>query len=255
MFKSLVVLCLLITSAGMAFAHFGMVIPSTSMAVEKNQRNLSLQISFSHPMEMVGMEMVKPLEVAVVTDGEKTDLSETLQAATVMEHKAWRIDYSIKRPGVSQFYVVPQLYWEPAEDCYIQHLTKAYVASFGEEEGWEEPVGLRTEIVPLTRPFGNYAGNIFQGRVLMDGKPVAGAVVEVEYYNKDNKYAIPNEYYVTQAVVADDNGVFTYAVPWGGWWGFAALNTAPEKIDHNGEQKDLELGAVLWTEFLEPMKK
>jgi cobalt/nickel transport protein len=89
----------------------------------------------------------------------------------------------------------------------------------------------------------------------MEGKPVAGAVVEVEYYNKEGRYAAPNEYFVTQSVLTDADGVFTYAVPWAGWWGFAALNTAPEKIDYNGEKKDLELGAVLWTEFLEPMKK
>jgi cobalt/nickel transport protein len=80
-------------------------------------------------------------------------------------------------------------------------------------------------------------------------------VVEVEYYNKEGRYAAPNEYFVTQSVLTDADGVFTYAVPWAGWWGFAALNTAPEKIDYNGEKKDLELGAVLWTEFLEPMKK
>jgi cobalt/nickel transport protein len=111
------------------------------------------------------------------------------------------------------------------------------VASFGEEEGWDVPAGLRTEIVPLTRPFANYAGNVFQGRVLMEGKPVAGAVVEVEYYNKEGRYAAPNEYFVTQSVLTDADGVFTYAVPWAGWWGFAALNTAPEKIDYNGEKK------------------
>jgi len=84
---------------------------------------------------------------------------------------------------------------------------------------------------------------------------VPGADVEVELYNKDKKYEAPNEYMVTQVVKADANGVFTYAVPFAGWWGFAALNTADEKLDHDGTPKNVELGAVLWAEFVDPVKK
>ena len=149
----------------------------------------------------------------------------------------------------------PEPYFEPAEDTYIIHYTKTAVAAFGGEEGWDEPLGLKTEIVPLTRPFGNYAGNVFQGRVLLDGKPVPGAEVEVESYNKAKGHTAPNEYFVTQVVKADENGVFSYGVPWAGWWGFAALNTAKEKLDYKGEPKPIELGAVLWLEFVAPKTK
>ena len=141
------------------------------------------------------------------------------------------------------------------EDCFIIHYTKTVVAAFGEEEGWDVPLGLKTEIVPLTRPFANYSGNVFQGRVLLDGKPVPGAVVEVEYYNRDAAYAVPNAYFTTQVIKADEEGVFTYSVPWAGWWGFAALNTAEEKMDHQGSPKDVELGAVIWMDFTAPLKK
>jgi cobalt/nickel transport protein len=50
---------------------------------------------------------------------------------------------------------------------------------------------------------------------------------------------------------ADGNGVFTFAVPVSGWWGFAALNLADFKISHEGEAKDVELGAVIWVYFHE----
>ena len=56
---------------------------------------------------------------------------------------------------------------------------------------------------------------------------------------------------ITQAVKADGNGVFTYAAPKAGWWGFAALNTADYQMDHDGEKKDVELGAVIWVKFEE----
>jgi cobalt/nickel transport protein len=206
-------------------------------------------------MEMVGMALVRPKVFQVFVDGKSEDISASLQTAKVMKHEAWKANYTIKRPGVYQFAMEPQPYWEPAEDCFIIHYTKAYVAAFGEEEGWDEPLGLKTEIIPLTRPFGNYAGNVFQGQVLLDGKPVPNAEVEVEYYNKDGSYSAPNEYLVTQVVKADANGIFTYGIPFAGWWGFAALSTADEKMKHEAQEKDVELGAVLWMEFVSPIKK
>ena len=54
---------------------------------------------------------------------------------------------------------------------------------------------------------------------------------------------------VTQTIKAYGNDVFTFAVPKAGWWGFAALNTSDEKLKHNGEEKDIEIGAVIWVEF------
>lgn len=248
-------LALLFCVAAQAEAHFGMVIPSTATVTEKKDADLKLDISFSHPMEMQGMDMAAPKAFTVTLDGKSEDLKASLKPATVMGHKAWQAAYKIKKPGVYQFSVEPEPYFEPAEDTYIIHYTKTAVAAFGGEEGWDEPLGLKTEIVPLTRPFGNYAGNVFQGRVLLDGKPVPGAEVEVESYNKAKGHTAPNEYFVTQVVKADENGVFSYGVPWAGWWGFAALNTAKEKLDYKGEPKPIELGAVLWLEFVAPKTK
>ncbi|MGN0008193.1 MAG: DUF4198 domain-containing protein [Desulfovibrionaceae bacterium] len=237
-----------------ALAHFGMVIPSSATVTEKKDAALSLDIAFLHPMEMVGMDMEKPRVFSVVSENGTQDLRGTLRENPMLGKKAWKAAYTVKKPGVYQFIVEPQPYWEPAEDCYIIHYTKTYVAAFGEEEGWDKPAGLKTEIVPLTRPFGNYAGNVFQGQVLVDGKPVPGADVEIEYYNRDRKYQAENDYMVTQIVKADANGVFTYAVPFAGWWGFAALTTAREPMLRDGKPKPVEQGAVLWTRFTAPRK-
>ena len=57
---------------------------------------------------------------------------------------------------------------------------------------------------------------------------------------------------VTQVVRADADGVFTYGIPFAGWWGFAALNTSDKKMSYKGKQKDVELGAVVWMEFVAP---
>ena len=172
-----------------------------------------------------------------------------------MGHMAWEVDYGIKRPGVYTFHMAPKPYWEPAEDCFIIHYTKTVVAAFGSDEGWDDEIGLKTEIVPLAKPFGLYEGNVFQGIVKLDGKPVPSAEVEVEYYNEDGRSQAPTDYMVTQTIKADQNGVFTYAAPRVGWWGFAALNTADYKLEHNGEKKDVEIGAVIWVRFQEWMRK
>ena len=203
-------------------------------------------------MEMVGMPLAKPKSFTVHVDGKAQDLVPSLAPAKILDHEAWKAQYTVKRPGVYWFAMEPVPYWEPAEDCYIIHYTKTVVAAFGEEEGWDRPLGLKTEIVPLTRPFGNYAGNVFSGQVLRDGKPLAGAMVEVEYYNRNHAYTAPNTHLVTQVVKADANGVFVFGVPFAGWWGFAALSTSDQKMDYKGEAKNVELGAVLWMEFVNP---
>ncbi|MEW5722604.1 MAG: DUF4198 domain-containing protein, partial [Thermodesulfobacteriota bacterium] len=125
------------------------------------------------------------------------------------------------------------------------------VAAFGDDEGWDEPLGLKTEIVPLSKPYGLWAGNVFQGRVLLGGQVVPGAEVEVEYFSGDTAGEAPSEFMVTQTIKADQNGVFTYAAPKAGWWGFAALNPADFKLQHEGQDKDVELGAVIWVQFHE----
>jgi len=252
----ILVTCLfLLTLTGNALAHFGMLIPSDSMVMQGDKRTVTLRLSFSHPFEGIGMELIKPNLFFVEKDGKRNDLCKLLKEAGVVGHKAWKMDYKINRPGVYIFHMEPQPYWEPSEDCFIVHYTKTVVAAFGSEEGWDKPLGLKTEIVPLTRPFGLYSGNVFQGIVMLDSKPVPNAEVEVEYYNRDGKAEAPTDYMITQVIKADTNGIFTYAVPKAGWWGFAALNTSDKKMKYKGADKDIELGAVIWVEFHEWQEK
>jgi cobalt/nickel transport protein len=242
-------LCLFSTSK--SFAHFGMIIPSDSMVMADDNRSLELNLSFSHPFEIIGMDMEKPKSFMVFENGQKKDLKPALTASKVMDHTAWKASYAVKRPGVYMFCMEPEPYWEPMEDCFIIHYTKTVVTAFGVDDGWDAEAGLKTEIVPLSKPYALYSGNLFQGIVKLDGKAVPYAEVEVEYYNKDKKAEAPTDYMITQTVKADGNGVFSYAAPLSGWWGFAALNTADFQIEKDGVQKDVELGAVIWVQFLD----
>lgn len=244
-------LCLLpvFALAGAGRAHFGMIQPSAAMVMQGDNPDLELLLAFCHPFEQKGMDLAKPRKFGVQFGKEKTDLIATLQETRVMEKQAWKTGYTLKKPGVYAFYFDPQPYWEPAEEKYIIHQTKVYVAAYGAEEGWDREVGLKAEIVPLTRPFGLYAGNVFQGMVKFKGKPLAGADVEVEYWNAE-KMAAANDYFTAQVVKTDKNGVFTFAPPQAGWWGFAALTSEKQAVLHkDGKKKDAEYGAVLWVQF------
>lgn len=225
-----------------ASAHFGMLIPDAD-ELTQDKRSVNLTLSFSHPFEMVGMELEKPAEFFVMANNEeKTDLLGSLKPAKVMDHTAWKTTFTPRQPGLYAFVFDPVPYKEDAENNYIRHITKVVIDAFGEGEEWHKPLGLKTEIVPLTRPFGNYAGNVFQGVVMLDGKPAPYTRVEVEYFNEKGQRTAPNDRMVAQEVIADGNGVFTFACPWKGWWGFAGLNADAKPY----KGRELELGAVIW---------
>ncbi len=247
--------CITALLATPAFAHFGMVIPSDSMVMPKDTRTLDMTLSFSHPFEGNGMDQERPKRFAVYYRDQRVDLTDELKKTRVMGKTGWQMDYPIKRPGTYTFAMTPQSYWEPAEDRFITHYTKTYVTAFGDDSGWDREIGLPAEIVPLSKPFAQYAGNIFQGIVKVNGKPVPCAEVEVEFYNRSGKAEAPTDYFITQTVKADKNGVFSYSPPTAGWWGFAALQTADYQLEIDGEKKDVELGAVLWVKFHEWMGK
>ncbi len=82
-----------------------------------------------------------------------------------MEHKGWKVRFVLPRPGVYQFVMEPTPYWEPAEDLSIIHYTKTIIPAFGDDEGWDEPVGLPTEIVPLLQTIlATTSATVFQDR-------------------------------------------------------------------------------------------
>lgn len=243
---SLFTVLLLLFSSTQSSAHFGMIIPKEPR-VDPHNRSIQLTLSFAHPFEETGMDLVKPAQFYVIKDGIKTDLLGSLKETEIMERLGWQADYQVKRPGVYQFVMEPRPYWEPTEDLSIIHYTKVIIPAFGVEDGWDQPVGLATEIVPRLRPFGNYAGNSFTGQVLLNGKPLPNAEVEVELYNQDGKYRAVSDLHITQVLKADAAGIFTFSCPVPGWWGFAALSSADYTLKNpQGEDKEVELGAVLW---------
>lgn len=240
----------LLLHSSCVLAHFQMLISSADIVGTEDARTIRLDLLFTHPMEQQMMDMARPVRFGVsIKGGDPVDLLPTLEKQVIDAKTAWHAAYTLKRPGDHVFFVEPTPYWEPAEGKFIIHYTKVVVNAFGNEEGWDHEVGLKTEIVPLARPYGLWAGNVFRGVVKLDGRPVPFAELEVEYYNEPGKPPVkaPTDAHITQVIKADANGTFVYAMPKAGWWGFAALSDADYTIKgEDGDDHGVELGAVIW---------
>ena len=243
------ILCLFISmffAAMHTFAHFQCLIPSDDVVMAEDNREVSIELVFMHPFEGNYMEMKKPVVFGVRTRGRTEELDSTLKMREREGFSTWQTTYRFERPGDYLFYLEPAPYFEPAEQSFIIHYTKTVVHALGLEGGWDEELGLKTEIVPLTRPYGLWTGNLFRGIVKAFGKPVPFAEVEVEYYAK-GEMPTPETPFITQVIRADQDGVFAYACPKSGWWAFAALGTDKVKLRHtDGKKYPVEIGAVFW---------
>ena len=231
-----------------ARAHFQELIPSADIVEDGSANPITLEITFTHPFERgPTMNMAKPVRFGVVAQGNKRDLMASLQEIKVDGKSAYQARFDVDAPADYIFFLEPAPYWEPAEGKMIVHYTKVVVDGFGAEEGWDAQVGLPVEIEPLTRPYGVWSGNVFRGIVRADGKPVPFADIEVEWKN-DGSLTAPAGAFVTQVVKADSLGVFTYAMPRAGWWGFAALvvDEAKKMKAPTGDMVPVERGGLIW---------
>ncbi len=232
-----------------AQAHFQELIPTPAIVTPDTASGgkVDLALTFTHPFEGGPvMSMGQPQAFGVTVDGTTTDLLDSLVETPIEGQVAYTASHNVAGPGDYIYHVTPAPYWEPAEGVMIVHHTKVVVDAFGADEGWDAVVGLPVEILPLTRPYGLYAGNLFRGVVTKAGDPVPGATVEVEWRN-DGTVTAPTDVHITQVVKADANGVFAFAMPRSGWWGFAALLEAEETMANpDGEQVPVEEGALIW---------
>ncbi|MCD4718523.1 MAG: DUF4198 domain-containing protein [Desulfobacula sp.] len=249
-----------------ASAHFQMIY-TPDAALNKGGK-IPLALVFTHPFEAGHtMDMGKPEQFFVVRSrGEnapkKIDLLDTLKPITwtslTNSGNAWETTYSA-RGGDHIFCLVPDPYWEANESFYIKQNTKVIINVGGEPGAWMEPVGIPTEIVPLAKPYDRWTGNVFQGQVLLNGKPVANAEIEIEYLNhkpllnkkafaKEARATAPQDAFILQTIFANKNGVFTFGIPKAGWWGFAALDLDP---DYTHKGKKCSRDAVIWIKAID----
>lgn len=249
-----------------AHAHFQLLY--TAETALNAAEALRFVMLFSHPAHGgPSMDMGEPRAFYVVSqrgdDAEpvRTDLKASLEPLAwhegdrkVRAYEA-RLERRVTRSlGDYVFVLEPAPYYEANEDKYIQQFTKTLVNVGGVPGNWAEPVGLPAEILPLDKPYANWAGGVFRGVVLADGKPVPNAELEVEYVNyppdldghsfaAEPTVEFPQDSFGTMGIRTNDRGEFMIGLPRAGWWGICALAVGPV-TEHEG--KPLSQDAVLW---------
>lgn len=253
-----------------ALAHFQMIYtPNTALTKGKT---IELRHVFTHPFaDEHTMDMGKqhdskkfaPVEeFYVINKGKKKDLLNTLSDISFKGNHnvahAYASKYKARRMGDHLMVMTPAPYYESNEDVYIQQITKTIINVAGTPTDWDSELGLKAEIVPLTKPYAIWEHGSFTGIVKSNGKPVPFAEIEVEYLNRDvnlktnsmgkNKIEAPQDAFVTMGIKANKDGEFTFAIPKAGFWGFCALGVGSDK-EYKG--KELSQDAVIWVEAKE----
>jgi len=237
-----------------ATAHF--LLEYTPSPMIEAPGDVPVKLIFWHPMEQGHvMDIEKPEEFFVLHNGEKTDLTDTLEEITFNggenEGKAFQASVPVRRSGDYVMVTVPQPYYEDSEDIFIQQFTKAFLNRNQLPTDWQNPVGLLTEIVPLNKPYNIITGSTFTGQVLRAGEPAAGIEIEIEYMasvpdmdgNGTAEATVAPMPGGSIVAISDANGTFTFGIPRAGYWGFAALGSGPT-TEHEG--KELSQDAVIW---------
>lgn len=247
------------TVSSTASAHFQMIY--TPELLRERGGNIVLKMPFTHPAASGHVMAVdEPEAFYVVRKGKTTDLMDKVKpiqwTSAVDTGPAYEAEVKLKGLGDNVFVMQPAPYLEKEEDIYIQQITKSIVNVGGLPTDWEAELGLKAEIVPLTKPYAIYAGGTFTGVVKSNGKPVPGAEIEIEYLNylpemdanrfaSEENYKQPSPVFETITVFADSTGTFTFGIPVAGQWGFAALGVGSD-TEYKG--KELSQDAVIWVQ-------
>ncbi|HLW68235.1 MAG TPA: DUF4198 domain-containing protein [Gemmataceae bacterium] len=246
--KMLLSLVVSIVAVSVGHAHFLMLLP----AAESGQRQQPVTVVFQwgHPFEHQLFDAPKPESVAVFDpDGKRIDLSKSLEKTEVPGEgdknvTAWKISFQPERRGDYTLVVTAPPIWMGEEQFFFQDTVKV-VYHVQTQKGWDHPTGVGFELVPLTRPYGLQPGLVFQAQAISDGKPLPGALVEVEAYHAVPPKSLPADEQMTRQVKTDPNGVLTCTLPDPVWWCITAERDGGRR-EHEGKMYPVRQRATFW---------
>jgi cobalt/nickel transport protein len=245
--RSVVALVLLGVLTPLAGAHFNMLLPQTASA-RKGERVLLLY-QWGHPFEHQLFDAPRPDTLFVVgPDGKRTDLASSLEKITVpAEGKpvtAYRLPFTPEQRGDFVFVLETPAIWMEEEEEFFQDTVKV-VLHVQAQNGWDAAARQEFELVPLTRPYGLQPGMVFQAQALAHGKPLAGALTEVERYHATPPKELPADEQITRTARTDPNGVVTATLMEPGWWCLTTQRDGGTR-DHDGKSYPVRRRSTLW---------
>lgn len=258
----------LLSAVQPASAQYTLLVPDqptveTAIPAKKSPTQMDVLVAFVEPQEHSGIDMDRPQMFAVIRrslampENENTqeqaavpmatreDLLGNLEEIKYLKHQAWAANVPLSIPGLYQLITESRPWWNAKDNNFIQQFVKTTVPVFGEGLGWDEPAGLKFEILPLTRPFGNVAPAHFRGKVVLSGNPLPDTYVKITRHNTEER-PFPSPWHESQLVKTDGQGLFSFVCPLPGWWGFMAVTQGDPLKGPDGQIKPLEMGSIIW---------
>jgi len=254
---SVVGISLILLGLNNAEAHFQVLWPTSGNGYGQRGRPITWHYFWGHPYEKIIFDTQRPKVYIVRPDGQRDPVeireTETKDEETGLRRRTFQIVYTPTSLGDSYLCLEAPPYFIPEEGLFWKDYVKQCL-HVRAERGWERPVGMEMEIVPLTRPYGMEEGAVFKGQVLYQGKPLANAEVEIEKFNgfyvKED--ALPLDPYgqenlplITKVSRTDLNGYLTYTLDEPGWWIISVRHRAGLTV-HEGKRYPLEKRAGFW---------
>jgi cobalt/nickel transport protein len=230
--------------ASAAWAHFNMLFPE-SASVKRGEQVLFVY-QWGHPFEHELFNAPAPQSLAMLSpDGKRTDLVKTLeQIAEPTPATRYQFRFKPEQRGDFVFVLTTPPIWMKEDEEFLQDTVKV-VLHVQAQKGWDASAGQAFEMVPLTRPYGLQPGMAFQAQALLEGKPLGGALVEIERYNRARPAALPPDEQITRTAKTDPGGVVTCTLTEPGWWCITAHRDGGVK-EHEGKSYPVRQRSTLW---------
>lgn len=245
-----------------AQSHYHTFWPQVAGCYGKVGEVVQWRYFWGHPYEMIVNDAQPPRFFVHTPQGKQEAV--TLKDFSLADpesgqaRKAYELEYKPAAPGDYYLCLEAPPYFIPEEKLFWQDYAKEpwHVLA---QKGWDKPVGLELEIIPLTRPYGWPAGTAFKAQALFKGKPLKGAAVEVEKFQgffvpKDqlpkDRFGEENTPLITRTLRTDNQGYLTCTLDSPGWW-IIAVSHPDGKKSREGRDYPVEKRGCLWI-YVEP---
>ncbi len=230
------------TATSIANAHYPMLIGDRSPLMDQRGGTVNLTYGLGELHNGVLVDARKPDWVRGYTfDGGDFELTDKIE----VRGKLSNIKYRSRRIGDTWIVAHVPMSWSKHDSTFTETTARTVIHQ-GLSRGWETPLGLPLEIVPLIQPYGLFAGEIFRFEVLLKGKPLKNAKIFAEkYYEKPLVEPYPDAALLTRTSRTDSNGIATVNLHSPGWW-VLFINHEMDEMEKNGQAGIATLQDAIW---------
>jgi cobalt/nickel transport protein len=251
-------LFMLLFASAASYGHYNMLLPDKPWA-EKGEK-VTFTYQFGHPFEHELFDAPEPkLVVAILPDYATKSFEKltkiSVRGADKKDVTAYRFTYEPAVRGDHTLVLLTPPIWMPEGKHFVQDTVKI-VLHVQTQKNWDagltrEFSGTKLMIKPLTRPYGLYAGMVFQGHVGPPFNPTfegyRNVEVEIERYHPQPVKKLPPDELITFKTKTDVNGSFTFSFPESGWWCCTAARQEKDRTWKDGANEGpLRERATLW---------